>query len=146
MTVSIVYDTRFGNNAALARRLSDSLESHGHGVSIHPISEARTSEIPAADLYLVGSPTQLGSLPMKMERFLKNLKIRENAMFAAFSTWAEPGSTTPQKLESAMEANGARKVMEPLVFPVKDLRGPIEDGWERKADAWAEALDKAIQS
>ena len=146
MTVSIIYHTRFGNNAAVARRLSDSLESLGHGVSVHPISEARPSEIPTADLYLAGSPTQLGSLPMKMEQFLSDMTVRESAMFAVFCTWAEPGSTTAEKLESALEKKGARRVTEALVFPVKDLRGPIEEGWEEEADTWAEALVKAIPS
>ena len=146
MTVSTIYYTQFGNNGTVARHLSDCLESHGSGVSVHPIDEARPSEIPKADLYLVGSPTQLGSLPVKMALFLQDLSIRENTVFAAFCTCAEPGSTTPEKLESAMENKGARKVTETLILPVRDVRGPIEDGWEEKADAWVEKLLKAMPS
>lgn len=146
MIVSIVYHTRFGNNASIAQRISDRLESLGHGVSLHPVSEARTSEIPAADLYLTGSPTQIGTLPMRAGRFFRNMKVVDHSLFATFATWAEPDSVTAEKMEEIMKDHGARQLLPSLIFSVKDLRGPIEEGWETKTDAWADQLSESAPS
>ena len=140
MTISIIYHTRFGNNALVADLLSDTLESKGHGVSIHPISEAHPSEIPASDLYIIGSPTQIGTLPIRVNRFLKRLKIPSGSRFAVYATYAEPGSGAPGKITSIMEAHGAESVAKPLMLAVKDLKGPLEDEWESKVTKWIETL------
>ncbi len=140
MTISIIYHTRFGNNALIADLLSDTLESKGHGVSIHPISEAHPSEIPASDLYIIGSPTQIGTLPIRVGRFLRRLKIPSGSRFAVYTTHAEPGSGAPGKITSTMEAHGAESVAKPLMLAVKDLKGPLEDEWESKVTKWIETL------
>jgi len=140
MTVSIIYHTRFSNNALVADVLSDALESKGYGVSIHPISEAQPTDIPASDLYVIGSPTQIGTLPMKVEDFLKNLKIPEGSHYAVYNTYAEPGSKAPGKIIKAMEVLGAKTVSEPLLLGVKDLKGPLEDDWESKVADWSKGL------
>ncbi len=136
MTVSVIYHTRFGNNARVSSRISDELESKGYGVSIHPIEEAQPAEIPAADLYIVGSPTQIGTLPVKMEHFLQLLKIPKGKKFAVFATYAEPNSKTPGKITAVMEALKAVPVTEPLLLNVKDLKGPLEDEWESRVVEW----------
>jgi len=140
MTVSIIYHTRFSNNALVADVLSDTLENRGYGVSIHPICEADPSEIPASDLYIVGSPTQIGTLPMKVDRFLKDLKIPEGSRYAVYNTYAEPGSRAPGKIVEAMEALGAESAGEPLLIGVKDVKGPLEDNWESKVVVWSDQL------
>ncbi len=140
MTVSIIYHTRFGNNARVSSRISDELESKGYGVSVHPIEEAQPTEIPAADLYIVGSPTQIGTLPVKMDHFLQLLKIPEGKNFAVFATYAEPNSKTSGKITAFMEALSAVQVTEPLILNVKDLKGPLEDEWESHVAAWCKSL------
>ncbi|RKX95019.1 MAG: hypothetical protein DRZ90_10940 [Spirochaetes bacterium] len=140
MTVSIIYHTRFGNNAKVSCSISDELENRGYGVSIHPIEEAEPTEIPAADLYIVGSPTQIGTLPVKMSQFLQLLKIPEGKNFAVFTTYAEPNSKTPEKITAAMKALKAVPVIEPLILNVKDLKGPLEDEWESRVVEWCKSL------
>jgi menaquinone-dependent protoporphyrinogen IX oxidase len=140
VTITIIYYTRFGNNAIIAERLSDTMESRGHGVSIHPINEASPSEIPASDLYIVGSPTQIGSAPIKVSRFLKRLKVKPESQFAIYTTYAESNSEAAAKIATAMESLGAVSTAEPLLIGVKDLRGPLEDEWESKLSQWAENL------
>ncbi len=140
MTVSIIYHTRFGNNAKISSTISDELESKGYGVSIHPIEEAQPTEIPAADLYIVGSPTQIGTLPVKMDHFLQLFKIPEGKHFAVFATYAEPNSKTPEKITAAMKALNAIPVTEPLMLNVKDLKGPLEDEWEFHVAEWCKSL------
>ena len=140
MTVSIIYHTRFSNNLLIANEISDALESKGYGVSIHPMCEAHPSEIPASDLYIIGSPTQIGTLPIKVQRFLDQLHIPEGSKYAVYNTWAEPGSKAPARIIEAMEALGAESIAEPLLLNVKDLKGPLEEGWESKALSWADKL------
>lgn len=140
MTISIIYHTRFGNNAEVAQSLSDTLESAGHGVSIHPITEARPSEIPASDLYIVGGPTQIGTIPLKLDRFLKRLKIPKGSRYAVYSTHAEANSAAPGKISAIMEAHGAQAAAGPLLLSVKGLKGPLEEEWELKVGRWSEDL------
>ncbi len=140
MTVSIIYHTRFGNNARIADLLSDSLESKGYGVSIHPVSEAEPSEIPSSDLYIIGSPTQLGTIPVKMDRFLKHMKISDGSRYAVYSTYAQPGSKTTGEITGIMNNLGAVPAVDPLVLSVKYVKGPLEGEWEVKASRWSETL------
>lgn len=137
MTVSIIYYTRFGDNAEVAERLSEELESLGHGVSIHPIHEARSSEIPASDLYIIGSPTQIGSIPIKVSKFLKRMSIKPGGRFAVYNTYAQANSGAAAKMTGIMSDHGAIEVSEPLLLAVTDLKGPLEDGWEEKLKLWA---------
>jgi flavorubredoxin len=145
MTVSIIYHTRFNNNARIAQLLSDILEERGAGVSIHPISEADPEEIPASDLYILGSPTQIGTLPVKMEQFLKLLKIPEDRKFAVFATYAEPRSQTSVKITEAMKELKALPVTDPLMLNVKDLRGPLEDDWESRLTEWSKTIPQLLR-
>jgi len=140
MTISIIYHTHFGNNALVAGKLSDILESKGHGVSVHPVSEAKPSEIPASDLYIIGSPTQIGTLPMRVSRFLKRMKISAGSRYAVYTTYAEPGSGASGMIIAAMETHGAESAAEPLMLAVKDMKGPLEDEWESKVTKWSENL------
>jgi hypothetical protein len=39
-----------------------------------------------------------------------------------------------------MEDHGALSAAEPLLLAVKDLKGPLENGWEEKLSLWAETL------
>lgn len=144
MTVSIIYHTRFGNNAAVAELLSDELESKGHGVSIHPVNEAGPSEIPASDLYIIGSPTQIGSLPIKVARFLKRLKVPSKSLYSVFCTHAEANSGAAEKIARIMDDHGSVSAAEPLLLAVKDLKGPLEIGWEEKLKLWTEKLPDQV--
>lgn len=144
MTISIIYYTRFGDNAEVAERLSEELENLGHGVSIHPIHEARPSEIPSSDLYIVGSPTQIGTIPIKAGKFLKRMNIKPGSHFAVFSTYAEAKSGAAAKMTGIMSDHKAIQVSEPLQLAVKDLKGPLEDGWEEKLKLWAEKVGTQV--
>lgn len=144
MTISIIYYTRFGNNAEVAERLSDELEARGHGVSIHPINEARPSEIPSSDLYIIGSPTQIGSMPIKVSRFLKRMKIKSGSRYAVYNTYAEANSGAAAKITGIMNDQDAVQDSEPLLLAVKDLKGPLEDGWEEKLKLWAEKVGTQV--
>lgn len=137
MTISIIYYTRFGSNAEIAERLSEELESQGHGVSIHPINEARPSEIPASDLYIIGSPTQIGSMPIKVSKFLKRMKVTPGSHYAVYNTYAQANSRAAANITEIMNSQDAVQVTEPLLLSVKDLKGPLEDGWEEKLKRWA---------
>ena len=146
MDVSLIYYTKFGNNAALASRLSERLESLGHTVQLFSVSEVQPDDIPDSDLYLVGSPTQVGTLPIKMSRFLGRIKPREGGHFAVFSTRAERESGAVGVIKSVLTEYGLKRLIPDLVISVKDLRGPMEEDWENKAEAWADSLNTKIQS
>ena len=140
MKTCIIYHTRFGNNAMIAKKIKEHLIERGDEVSIYQISESKPSAIPEAQLYIVGAPTQIGTLPLKAIRFFKRLNPPEGSRYAVFFTHAEAESGVPEKLASIMEGNGAVSIADPLAISVKDLKGPLQDDWEKPLKDWIGSL------
>ena len=140
MKTCSIYHTRFGNNAALAEKMNELLVERGDVVSMHQISDSKPSAVPEAELYIVGAPTQIGTLPLKASRFLKRLNPPEGNSYAVFFTHAEAESGVPEKIASIMEGNGAVSAAESLSISVKDLKGPLQDDWENRLKDWIGSL------
>ncbi len=140
MIVSIIYHTRFGNNESIADRLSEILENKGYGVLVQSINDTEPAEVPPSDLYVVCSPTHVGSLPVKLNRFLKKLTLKPDSRYAAIATHAGSDSKTAEKIAFLMESNGAVAAKKPLQLLVEDLKGPLVQSWPEELENWAETL------
>jgi len=140
MNICIIYETRFGNNSKIADRLMQILGNLGHNAARHLVSESEPEVIPEADLYIIGSPTQIGTLPLRIDRFLRNLELPDESRFAVFTTGVGSTSDTAEKIASILINRGGEETAGPLRLGVKDLRGPLEEGWETKLEKWSSAL------
>ena len=165
MQVIVVYESHWGNTAAIARAIAEGL-----GPEALPLStaEALGATITEADLIVAGSPLLGFTLPT--EAMLKSIAAnadkdptppdlshpsmrswldalpKGSGRAAAFETrisWS-PGSAAKAIL-GRLEAAGYRPVAKTQRFIVQGKYGPLRDGeWER-AKAWGAELAQAMR-
>ena len=134
MKITVAYFSRFGNNKTLSEALTDRLAAKGASVSIAPMTDTRPADLPEADVYVFGSPTQIGGPPLKVNRFVRKARLRDGASYVVVATCADETSKTAEKLSDQLESKGLRRAAESVTVMVKDLKGPLEEGWESKID------------
>lgn len=147
MEILVVFGSQYGNTQRIARAIARALSSDHH---VRVIPAAAASEISDAgvDLLFVGAPTQMRGLRLLAKPFLDGLKQRRFAGTAAvaFDTRMDLG---PQLLGSTVISRhlvdaGCRLVTQPESFLVLGLEGPLADGEEERAEAWARAVVRAV--
>lgn len=68
MTLAILYTTRYGSTRSIAETIADRLRDAFSGVQIVDVN--RRSDLPEADVVLIGSPIYGGSTPRAMRAFV----------------------------------------------------------------------------
>jgi hypothetical protein len=111
-------------------------------------------------LYVFSSPGRFGKPIRDMRRFLKKLSLPAGTRYALLTTEAQP---KPEKktgrmptdeelasyqrvrpiMDELLQGKGLRKVAEEKVY-VTGLKGPLEEGWEKKVQAFATRVGAAI--
>ena len=153
MTIEYLHASRFGNGGTVAARFKEKMAANGVYVDVHHIREVRPAELPSADLYVFSSPGRLGKPIRGMLRFLKKVSLPAGSRYAILTTEAMPKrdkktGRVPTEEELAryqrvrpimnelLQGKGLVKLGEDKVH-VTGLKGPLEDGWEMKVDAFA---------
>jgi flavodoxin len=154
MSVTIVYDSIFGNTAEVARAIAAVLEPAG-AVSVVPVHEAKSLDIDGIDLLIVGSPTRGFRPTPSISEFIEGLgKIAPGKAAAAFDTRLDPEAIQPAPLRWVVDAGGyaADRVAAMLGrrgfalrgelggFLVAGTEGPLKAGELARARAWAATL------
>lgn len=162
----VVYESHWGNTAAIARAIAEGIGPAARALSTAEATAAISAD---ADLIVAGAPLLGFSLPT--EQMLKSLAANAgrdptppdlthpsmrawlealpqgNARVAAFETriWWSPGSAAKAIL-SKLEALGYRAMAQPERFIVQDKYGPLRDGELEKARAWGAELRQQAES
>jgi len=164
MKAVVVYESFWGNTAAIARTIAEGI---GSGVRALTTAEATGEAIAGADLIVAGAPVVAFNLSTE--------KIRENmakdpgkapvppdltgpalrtwlaalpagrGRAAAFETrlkWSPGGSTSA--IIKGLKRAGYRPVGKAHRFVVKGSYGPLRDGELERAREWGAELAKAI--
>ena len=156
MTIEYLHASKFGNGAKVAAHFKEKMAANGVDVDVHHIREVRPAELPSADLYVFSSPGRFGRPIGGMRRFLKKVSLPAGCRYAILTTEAMPKLdkktgrvpteeelARSQRVRSIMnellQGKGLVKLGEDKVH-VTGLKGPLEDGWEMKVDAFAAAL------
>lgn len=147
MDILVVFGSQFGNTQRIAGAIAGALAS-AHAVRAVPVAAASDLRGDDVDLLFVGAPTQMRGLRVLAEPFLAGLAERGFAgtPAAAFDTRVDVG---PQLLASTVIADrlgeaGCRLVASPESFLVLGLEGPLADGEEARAGAWARDVVAAL--
>jgi hypothetical protein len=128
----------------------------GATVNVHHIRDANPENLPPADLYVFSSPGQWGKPIKKVRRFLGELQLPAGTKCAVLTTEIAPRpdqntGLLPSEEEQArwqrvrpimnelLQDAGLTKVAEDRIL-VTEIRGPLEDGWEAKVQAFAEQV------
>ena len=165
MHAIVVYESHWGNTAAIARAIAE-----GIGTEVRALStaEATGEVIAGADLIVAGAPLLGFSLPTEgmlkgiagnaskdpvapdlshpsMRAWLDALP-RGSGRAASFETriWWSPGSAAKAIL-GKLEALGYRPVAKAQRFVVQGKYGPLRDGEQERAKAWGAALAQAMK-
>jgi menaquinone-dependent protoporphyrinogen IX oxidase len=153
MRFEYLHASKYGNGAMVAEEFDKQLAAKGVTVNVHHIREARPDRLPTADLYLFSSPGRMGKPIGGMRRFLKKLRLPAGTKYAILTTEMAPQpdkktGRIPTEEELAkwqrvrpimnetLQGAGLVKVAEDKVH-VTGLKGPLEEGWQKKVEAFA---------
>lgn len=164
MKAAVVYESLWGNTAAIARAIAEGL---GPGVRALSTGEASGAETVDADLIVAGAPVLGFTLPTDQMR--KNLGANPgkapsapdlsgpsmrawldalpagHGRYAAFETriWWSPGGAT-SGIAGGLERAGYSQLAERQRFIVKGSYGPLRDGELERARLWGAELAQAM--
>jgi menaquinone-dependent protoporphyrinogen IX oxidase len=161
MTIEYFHASKYGNGAMVAEEFTKQLAAKGVTVNVHHIQQARPDRLPTADLYLFSSPGRMGKPIGGMRRFLKKLRLPAGSRYAILTTEAAPQpdkrtGRIPTEDELAkwqrvrpimneiLQGAGLVKVAEDKVL-VTGLKGPLEEGWQKKVEAFAARVPLEMQ-
>jgi flavorubredoxin len=164
MKAIVVFESHWGNTAAVARAIAEGIGPDAQALST---AEATGAAIAGVDLIVAGSPLLGFSLPT--ESMLKNIAATADkdptppdlshpsmrswleslppgsARAAAFETriWWSPGSAAKAILKR-LEALGYRPIGKAQRFVVEGKYGPLRAGELERAKAWGVQLVESI--
>lgn len=153
MRIEYLHASKYGNGAKVAEEFRKQLSAKGVTVEVHHIHDAKPKQLPEADLYLFSSPGRMGKPIGEMRRFLKKTNLPAGTRYAVLTTEAAPQpdkktGRIPTEEEMArwqrvipimnelLQAKGLQEVAEGKVL-VTGLKGPLEDGWQKKVEEFA---------
>ena len=164
MNALVVYESVWGNTAAVARAIAEGIGSDARAV---PTSEATAEVLADVDLMVAGAPLMGFTLPTEdtrksikrdkkhrdnppdlshpsMRSWLKALSER-SGFSAAFETRfsRSPGSSA-KRIEKALAAAGYRSVVQRERFIITGTYGPLKDGEIDRAREWGKAIANAV--
>ncbi len=158
----VVYESHWGNTAAIARAVAEGI---GPETRVLHTDEASPGDVSGADLLVVGAPlvgfqlttdesrkniANQGKAPSpadlshpSMRHWLESLP-RGSAVFGTFETriWWSLGSAA-KRIARTLAALGYRQVGRNQRFIVKGAYGPLKEGEVDRARAWGAELAKA---
>ena len=163
MKTVVVYESHWGNTAAVAKAIAQGLG----GAPVLSTAEATADALAGAELIVAGAPVLgfrtpapsiLHAIEINKSRYKKPPDLSHPAMqtwlaalpagsgrFAAFETriWWSPGGATGG-IERGLSRAGYRKLAKARRFLVTGLEGPLRVGELDKAEAWGKELAQAM--
>jgi hypothetical protein len=152
MKIEYVHHSVFGNGAMVAEEFKQLMAAKGVTVAVRHTREVRPKGLAPADLYLFSSPGRMGKPIGGMRRFLRKVELPAGTKCAILTTEAAPQpdrktGRVPTEEEMAkwqrvrpmmneiLQGKGLVIVAEDKIL-VTGLKGPLEDGWQRKVEAF----------
>lgn len=156
MIIEYFHASKYGNGARVAEEFRALMAAKGVTVNVHHVRDAKPKEMPSADLYLFSSPGRIGKPIGRARRFLKKVELPAGTKYALLTTEGAPRpdkktGKLPTEEEQAkwqrvrpimnaiLEAKGLVKVAEDKVL-VTGMKGPLEEGWQKKVEAFAATI------
>lgn len=140
----------------MAEEFKKIMLSKGITVNVHHIRDAKPKEVPSADLYVFSSPGRIGKPIGSMRRFLKKVQLPLGTKYAILTT---EGAPRPNKktgkmpteeelaryqrvrpiMNEILQSKGLKNIAEDRIL-VTGIKGPLEEGWQKKVEAFAESI------
>lgn len=156
MNIAYYHASKYGNGAMVAEEFKRIMAANGITVSVRHIRDAEPRDLPEADLYVFSSPGRMGKPIGGARRFLSKVTLQPGTRYAILTTQAAPRPNKktgkmPTEEELArweriipimnelLQAKGLKPVAEGTVL-VTGLKGPLEEGWQKKVQAFADQI------
>jgi len=155
MRIEYLHASRYGNGAMVATEFRRQMVAKGASVQIHHIREVKPHELASADLYVFSSPGRLGRPTGAVRRFLNRVELPKGTRYAIVATELAPRPNREGRMPTAeelakwqrvvpimdeiLEGKGLVKIAEGRIR-VTGIKGPLEEGWQRKLEAVVSAI------
>lgn len=160
MKIEYFHASKYGNGALVAEEFKKQMAAKGVTVNVHHVRDAKPKEMPQADLYLFSSPGRFGKPIGDMHRLLKKAILPQGTKYAVLVTELAPGADkktgelpTDEELgkcqrvipvmNQVLQERGMVKVAEGKIL-VNGLKGPLEEGWQKKVEAFVSQIPISI--
>ena len=152
MNASVIYESRHGNTAQIARAIATGLEGTGI-VRLVEATDPTAFEVAGIDLLVVGGPTEGHGVSATLRTRLKDLlpDALRNVALAAFDTrltWPAflAGSAAPG-IARILQQKGAMLIVPPESFLVNGMKDVhLVAGEIERAAAWAEKIRAELEA
>jgi flavodoxin len=154
MNILIVFDSQFGNTNIIAQAINDGIPQ-GHSVSRLSAGEFSQKQLDDIYLLIIGSPTQGGRPTPKVLSYLDSIPtdglqkiqcacfdtrlLEQDQNFALKLLMKAIGYAAPKIAELLIKKGGVL-IVPPEGFIVTKKEGPLKDGEEMRAKAWAKNI------
>jgi flavodoxin len=143
MRICIIYASWFGNGKKLVEKLGAILTERHHDVMALSLMDETAGTAPDADLYIFSSPTRKFSLPTNVKDFVSGfVPPRSGTRYALMTTYMDPRTIGLKKMQAMLDSKGMRKIADDCRIKSLGLKGPLEDGHDKKLMAFAEEVAK----
>jgi flavodoxin I len=147
----VIYDSTFGNTEEIARAIAETLEEKGSARVIR-VDEATAPEVAAADVLVIGGPTQRQRPSPAMKAFLESVPRRSwrGLSAAAFDTRYRKSrlltGSASRRIARSLRKAGASLVVPPESFFVAAREGPLDEGEAQRARDWARQILETFEA
>ena len=153
MKAVVIYDSVYGNTEKIAQAIGAGLAGDAKVVRV---GDVNASDLQAFDLLIVGSPVHGGRATPAIDALLQQLPAHslEGKRVAAFDTRFESEEQgiglrilmsviryAAERIAKDLTKKGGRLVAEPEGFIVEQKEGPLKQGEQERASAWAKAMN-----
>jgi flavodoxin len=158
MKIWIIYDSRFGNNKQVAEAIGERLQQD-NDVQVHHAKDVSAKQAiqDMPDILIFGGPIHAGMISFTAKTwvasFSRSLR-RKGMMLKKVAAWGTHAANPPElkgrfswsseeeKWKKLMDGVPAEKEMSGIQgLVVTGMPGPLEDGWQDKVAAFADAIN-----
>jgi flavorubredoxin len=149
MNVSIIYESKHGNGKQAMTYLENILRKKGYSVQLMSIHEIKPHSLPESNLYIFSAPNAFGKIVRSMRKFLEKIEIKNSyAHYILVNTCLNPSSSQDkglEQMEEILSKKNISKLSEGLKLKVMAIKGPLETGYEKKLDEFAQTIQSSFK-
>jgi flavorubredoxin len=149
MNISIIYESKYGNGKEAMTYLGNCLKKKGYSVQLASIHETDPHLLPESNLYIFSAPNAFGKIVRSMRKFLDKIEIKNStAHYILVNTCLNPSSSQDkglEQMEEILQKKNISKLSEGLKLKVMKIKGPLEPGYEKKLDEFAQTIQSSLK-
>ena len=149
MNISIIYESKYGNGKQAMTYLENILRKKGLSVQLMSIHEVKPKSLPEADLYIFSAPNRMGKIVRSMRKYLEKIEIKNsNTHYILVNTCLDPSSSIDrglEQMEEILKEKNISKLSDGLKLKVMTMKGPLETGYEKKLDEFAQKIQSSLK-